>query len=74
MQKDYESFFKRTCINTTIDDSVIYSKVGQFDFEITLQIKLIDLISIPNTSTLEVYYESQNKIILLITITHAKIH
>ena len=37
-------FLKRTCINTIIDDSVIYSQVGLFDFEITLPIKLIDLI------------------------------
>lgn len=39
-------FLKRMCINTTIDDSVIYCQVGLFDFKITLQIKLIGLISI----------------------------
>ena len=77
-KKTMKVFLKRTCINAIIDDGDIYSQVGLFDFEITLQIKLIDLNSIeiqfPNTLIIEVYYERQNKIVLFITITHAKIH
>ena len=45
-KKTMKVFLKRMCINTTIDDSVIYCQVGLFDFKITLQIKLIGLISI----------------------------
>ena len=45
-KKTMKVVLKRTCINTTIDDSVIYCQVCLFDFEITLQIKLIHLISI----------------------------
>ena len=45
-KENMKVFLKRMCINTTIADSVTYSQVGLFDFEITLPIKLIDLISV----------------------------